>query len=135
LKILYTDKKGSSRTEDEIIKSSMHYIGKIFRIIRLRRLLYMAIDDVASRAKMHHRRSIRFLDARKNPLQDGYFNKSSIKPRTEFMSKLSDCLRYYICICMNTEPNWKSIKVILSDANSPREVEHKIMNYIRESAK
>jgi len=119
------------KNEDEIIQSIFQCIDRIFSIVRPRILLYMAIDGVAPKAKMHQQRSKRFLDARKQVFEAGRFNKCDIKPGTEFMSKLSNHLRSYICDRMSTNPAWRSIIVILSDANVPDEGEHKIMDFIR----
>lgn len=47
------------------------------------------------------------------------------------MSRLSDCLRYYIHDRMTNDPAWKNLIVILSDASVPGEGEHKIMDFIR----
>jgi 5'-3' exoribonuclease 2 len=138
-----SDANQPANNEEEIIKLVFKYLDRIFSIIYARRLLYMAIDGVTPRARMTHQRSNRFLELK--PKSDGVmnnqdqttttetFDKCKIKPGTEFISKLSDCLRYYTCIYnrMNTELDWRSLKVILSDANVPDEGEHKIMEFIR----
>jgi 5'-3' exoribonuclease 2 len=146
------------KTEDEIIKSIFDCIDRIFSIVRPRKLLYMAIDGVAPRAKLNQQRSRRFLELKdtldkaeeierikSEILAHGrflpedqnekekieHFDENCITSGTSFMSHLANCLRYYIYNRMNTNSAWRSIKVILSDANVPGEGEHKIMNYIR----
>ncbi|CAF3436487.1 unnamed protein product [Rotaria sp. Silwood1] len=146
------------KNEDEMMILIFECIDHLFSIVRPRKLLYMAIDGVAPRAKMNQQRSRRFRASKdtidkseqmkkiineirtngglvpedKNQQEKTeHFDSNCITPGTPFMSKLADYLRYYIRHRMNTNPAWRSIKVILSDANVPGEGEHKIMDYIR----
>lgn len=146
------------KNEDEMMILIFECVDRLFSIVRPRKLLYMAIDGVAPRAKMNQQRSRRFRaskdthdkaqqvekikheirqnggllpEDKQSHSEQEHFDTNCITPGTPFMSRLAECLRYYIRHRMNTNPAWRSIKVILSDANVPGEGEHKIMDYIR----
>lgn len=151
----HPENKPAPQNEDEMMVDIFAYIDRIFNICRPRKLLYMAIDGVAPRAKMNQQRSRRFRASkesvetsneksriREEMLSKGYnlppekpkeskFDSNCITPGTPFMFRLAECLRFYIHDRLNNDPGWANIKVILSDANVPGEGEHKIMDYIR----
>lgn len=147
----HPEDKPAPATEEEMFIEIFKYIDRIFCMIRPRKILFMAIDGVAPRAKMNQQRSRRFRAAQEEeqkrldeeraklewtgPLNEtekkAHFDSNCITPGTPFMDQLATCLRYYITDRLNNDPGWKGIQVILSDASVPGEGEHKIMDFIR----
>lgn len=143
--------------EEHMMELIFLFVDRLIRIVRPRRLVYMAIDGVAPRAKMNQQRARRFraaqekaeTDAEKRKLSaelaaEGRalppkhamretFDSNVITPGTPFMYKLASALRYYIHDRGNHDPLWKKLKfqVIFSDCQQPGEGEHKIMKFIR----
>ncbi|KAF8558793.1 putative 5-3 exonuclease [Imleria badia] len=131
------------------------YTNRVVNMVRPRKLLYMAIDGVAPRAKMNQQRSRRFRSAQEakdkaearrlavaeweamgKVISDEEKDKeawdsNAITPGTPFMALLAASLRYWVVEKMNTDPGWKDLQVIISDAGVPGEGEHKIMDFIR----
>jgi 5'-3' exoribonuclease 2 len=140
------------KTEEEMYENVCHYVDRLFRIMRPRKLLYLAIDGVAPRAKMNQQRSRRFRsaqEARENleveqnirneltkngqrvPPAAKAWDSNVITPGTPFMLKLAEFIRFYVRKRISTDKAWQNIRVIFSDASIPGEGEHKIMSHIR----
>eukprot|EP00903_Cladosiphon_okamuranus_P012637 g11822.t2 len=149
----HPEDKPPPASEEEMYKNIMDYVDRLFSAVRPRRLLYLAIDGVAPRAKMNQQRSRRFRSAQEAeeaaelmeetrqamkemgmkvpPKAKPAWDSNIITPGTEFMHKLSRYLRFYVQDRVNRDKAWQNIKVILSDASEPGEGEHKIMDFVR----
>jgi 5'-3' exoribonuclease 2 len=107
----------------EMFNTVFLYMDLLMNIVRPKKVLYLAIDGVAPRAKMNQQRGRRFRSvqeqkesfARKMKLMENWrtqgiltdeikeyvinkkpFDKNVITPGTEFMQDLADALEYYI---------------------------------------
>ena len=128
-------------SEAEMYVNVTKYVDRLFAAVRPRRLLFLAVDGVAPRAKMNQQRSRRFRAARDAkerqialqevleemkslghpipPQNHTDWDSNVITPGTEFMAKLSEYIWFYIIDRINKDPAWRSIKVIFSDASEP----------------
>ncbi|XP_066513701.1 5'-3' exoribonuclease 1-like isoform X3 [Hoplias malabaricus] len=131
-------------TEEKIFADIFHYLEVLFRIIKPRKVFFMAVDGVAPRAKMNQQRGRRFRSAKeaedkiKKALEKGEvlptearFDSNCITPGTEFMARLQEQLNYFVHNKLSTDRMWQGVRVYLSGHETPGEGEHKIMEFIR----
>ncbi|KAI9149131.1 5'-3' exoribonuclease 2 [Paramyrothecium foliicola] len=155
----HPEDRPAPKDEEEMMLEVFRYTDRVVNMVRPRKILMIAVDGVAPRAKMNQQRSRRFRSAQeakekeddKQELlkllkqQNGgtlpaesaesvvkkAFDSNSITPGTPFMDILALSLRYWCQYKLNTDPGWAKMKVIISDATVPGEGEHKIMNFVR----
>ncbi|KAI9825759.1 MAG: 5'-3' exoribonuclease 2 [Sarea resinae] len=146
-------------TEEEMMLEIFKYTDRVINMVRPRKILMIAVDGVAPRAKMNQQRSRRFRSAKEakekdeskeeflkmlkskngssvgddttEPENKKTWDSNAITPGTPFMDILASSLRYWTAYKLNTDPAWAKVKVIISDATVPGEGEHKIMEFIR----
>lgn len=147
------------KDEEEMMVEIFKYTDRVVNMVRPRKLLMIAVDGVAPRAKMNQQRSRRFRAAQEAKEKEDdkqellkmlqkdknstiqpesvetvvqkAFDSNSITPGTPFMDILAASLRYWCSYKLNTDPAWAKMKVIISDATVPGEGEHKIMEFVR----
>lgn len=155
----HPENKPPPADESEMMMAIFEYTDRVVNMVRPRRLLYIAIDGVAPRAKMNQQRARRFrsamdakeADEKKAELQvllrqqrkdrgepeeveqviKKTWDSNVITPGTPFMFILAQSIRFWCQWKLNTDPAWAELKVVISDASVPGEGEHKIMQFIR----
>jgi len=137
--------------EKYMIEECISHLMKIIKYTNPSRLVYLAIDGVAPRAKMVQQRNRRFKsikdkeydieirkrtgyidpniseELRKN--EDELWDTNSISPGTTFMSKLSDAIKKHFKDI--EDPQFEQLTIIISDSSNEGEGEHKILDYLR----
>ena len=133
--------------ETAMFKKIFGYVDRLYKIVQPRKVLYLAVDGVAPRAKMNQQRSRRFRSSKeaeelaaKILARDGTlperdaFDSNCITPGTDFMLKLGLAMRKWIEYKQQTDPMWKNgCDVVVSGPDVPGEGEHKVMDYIRDT--
>ena len=145
-----------NQTTEQMVQKIFEYTERLIKIANPRKVVYLAIDGVAPRAKMNQQRSRRYRvpkemlqQARRaarnegapepesladaalaNPKKAEPFNSNCITPGTEFLQMLGE--RFVVWLDQKTSGEWAGgPTVIFSGANVVGEGEHKIMDYIR----
>ncbi|XP_055969914.1 5'-3' exoribonuclease 1 [Sorex fumeus] len=131
-------------SDDKIFADIFHYLEVLFRIIKPRKVFFMAVDGVAPRAKMNQQRGRRFRSAKeaedkiKKAVEKGEtlpaearFDSNCITPGTEFMARLHEHLKYFVNLKISTDKSWQGVTIYFSGHETPGEGEHKIMEFIR----
>ncbi|KAJ6256277.1 hypothetical protein Dda_8774 [Drechslerella dactyloides] len=150
----HPEDRPAPETEEEMMLEVFRYTERVVAMVRPRKLLMMAVDGVAPRAKMNQQRSRRFRSAQEakekeqqmeefvkllaskgtevdSTLQKKGWDSNAITPGTPFMDILSIALKYWVSYKLNTDPAWAKLKIIISDSSVPGEGEHKIMEFVR----
>lgn len=151
----HPEHKPAPETEDEMFLDVFKYTERVLMMARPRKVMMIAVDGVAPRAKMNQQRARRFraaqdakvaneekarqiqeFELRGQVIDDAVKGKKSwdtnaITPGTPFMDGLALALRYWVAYKLATDPGWKDLQVIISDATVPGEGEHKLMSFIR----
>lgn len=151
----HPEHKPAPATEDEMFLDIFTYTDRVLLMARPRKVLMIAVDGVAPRAKMNQQRARRFRSAMDAQLKHEQLEKeladreargeiiddavklktawdsNAITPGTPFMDRLAQALRYWTAYKLSSDPGWANLQVIISDATVPGEGEHKLMSFIR----
>ncbi|XP_054713916.1 5'-3' exoribonuclease 1-like [Uloborus diversus] len=131
-------------TEEKIFAGICHYLDFLFKMIKPRKVFFMAVDGVAPRAKMNQQRGRRFrtakeavtleqmaIDSGEMLPKEARFDSNCITPGTGFMARLHTILKSFVVYKISTDILWRNVRVYLSGHETPGEGEHKIMDFIR----
>jgi 5'-3' exoribonuclease 1 len=140
------DMLSATMTQREMILGIFRYIERTVNVIvKPKKLLFIAVDGVAPRAKLNQQRSRRFRAAEERVAgiekarakgetidETKIFDSNCITPGTEFMEMVGKHIRWFIRKKVKEDPLWRDMEVIFSGHDVPGEGEHKIMQYIRD---
>ena len=137
----------NSHSEEDLISEVIRYTSYLItKVVKPRKLVYLAVDGPVPYGKMIRQRARRHkkiqdssyrrkLEKKFNIESKHTFDSNKITPGTVFMTKLSSRLRNFASLgAFNSHVN-KGCKFnfILSDTSVPGEGEHKIMKFIKSS--
>lgn len=120
----------------EIMLAIFRYIDRIVtEIVKPKKVLFMAIDGVAPRAKLNQQRARRFRAAQdrldriakakdKGEIIDDHslFDSNCITPGTDFMDEVGKHIRWFIRKKIRDDPLWKNLEVTFSGNNQSHHV-------------
>ncbi len=120
----FKDKETIDKTalKKRIFDNCFASLDRLIKLANPKRLVYIAIDGVAPRAKMHQQRLRRY------KLKENIrFDTNCITPGTKFMEDLTTFMKKKCATAYKTTP----FKTIFSHYHYSGEGEHKILSYLR----
>lgn len=121
-------------TMEEMVLNMFAHIDQLVQVVRPQKVLYLAVDGPAPRAKMNQQRSRRFASARDSQkalneaVKEGriteqerseHFDSNCITPGTEFMEEVSKHFQYFLHKKIKEDPIWRDLEVIYSGHDVP----------------
>ena len=147
------DGRPAPSSEAEMYENVAVLLDTLMDRIKPERMVYLAIDGVAPRAKMNQQRARRFRsqrDAKEKRAADAKlraemaeaglpvpppkppsWDHNVITPGTRFMADLAVFLKAYVAERLSSHPAWKGRLALLSTAAVPGEGEHKLVGLVR----
>ena len=139
--------KDLDKLNEDLYHNLEAYLDALIAYCKPKKLIYIAIDGVAPKAKMNQQRTRRFRGAKEvyennivyldehekydNPYLEVAFDHNAITPGTIFMEQLDEFISNLIQFKLSTDPLWANKTVIYSNYKVPGEGEQKIMEYLR----
>lgn len=126
----------------QIFENIADYTMKLIDIAQPKDMVYIAVDGVAPRAKMHQQRKRRYLSSQRNKhisqfkkrhgIPDTKWDSNCITPGTEFMHELDIYLSTTFTEMVSTRfPSLQTL--VVSGSSEPGEGEHKMIHYIKQN--
>ena len=118
-------------SEEQMFVKIGKFVDELMKIVKPQKLLFLAVDGCAPRAKMNQQRQRRFRAAqeqsrnlvaareRGEEIPAEPFDSNCITPGTKFMARLTEFLNYYIRSKIKDDANWQRPRIILSGAEVP----------------
>lgn len=132
--------KEQPSSEEEMLENIGKKLDELVAATKPTRLIYLACDGVAPRAKMNQQRKRRYCSDRESreireirdnlglcPMKSAW-DHNVITPGTPFMEKVSLFLKEWAELNVSSK-----VSVVVSDSNVPGEGEHKIVDHLRGS--
>ena len=113
------------------------YTDRLYKLVDPKKLMFLAIDGVAPRAKMNQQRSRRFRSSKQREVliadhialngklpEEESFDSNCITPGTDFMYRLSIAFQKWIEYKMKNDPYWQhGAEIVFSGPDVPGEGE------------
>ena len=109
-------------SDEELFQNISRYVELIFYAVKPTKVMFLAFDGVAPRAKINQQRAVRFRTVNKmncetqesEQLSNDLFDGNCVTPGTTFMNELIKYLKNFIARKISKKSAWQEVKIILS---------------------